>query len=219
MDAGDGLCDEDIVSIVVKEGPESVREIIEWGARFDKNKKENMIWGREGGHSENRILHYKDLTGWEIQRTLVEKADEYPNIEVLEHYFAVDLITQHHLGYTVTRLMPNIECYGAYALNKQSNEIETLLAKVTVLAAGGAGQVYRNTTNPVIASGDGIAMAYRAKGPSRTWSLSNSIQLLCLTRRVKIRSFWSPKRSVDLEEYSSGKTVRPLCSTMIQENP
>lgn len=164
LDAGDGLCDQDIVEIVVKEGPERVREIIEWGARFDKNMANKYDLGREGGHSENRILHYKDLTGWEIQRTLMAKADEFANIEVLEHYFAVDIITQHHLGYTVTRLMPNIDCYGAYALNKKTGEIEKLLAKVTVVATGGAGQIYRATTNPVIASGDGIAMVYRAKG-------------------------------------------------------
>ena len=164
LDAGDGLCDEDIVKIVVTEGPKRVKEIIEWGARFDKNKSEKYDLGREGGHSENRILHYKDLTGWEIQRTLVEQAHKTENLEILEHYFAIDLITQHHLGHTVTRLTPNIKCYGAYALNKQSGEIETFLAKATVLATGGGGQVYRNTTNPVIATGDGIAMVYRAKG-------------------------------------------------------
>ncbi len=165
LDAGDGLCDDDIVNIVVKEGPLRVQEIIDWGARFDKTAtEESYDLGREGGHSENRILHYKDLTGWEIQRTLVAKADEFSNIEVLEHFFALDLITQHHIGYNVTRLMPNIECYGAYVLNKESHKIETFLAKITVVATGGAGQVYRNTTNPVIATGDGIAMAYRAKG-------------------------------------------------------
>ncbi len=164
LDAGDGLCDAEIVEIVVQEGPERVREIIEWGARFDKIDKEAYDLGREGGHSENRILHYKDLTGWEIQRTLMAKADEFANIEVLEHYFAVDIITQHHLGYNVTRLMSDIECYGAYALNKRTNKIEKLLAKVTVIATGGAGQIYRATTNPVIATGDGIAMVYRAKG-------------------------------------------------------
>lgn len=162
--AGDGICDLDIVKIVVEEGPERVREIIEWGARFDKNKSGKYDLGREGGHAENRILHYKDLTGWEIQRTLVEQAHQTDNIEILEHFFAIDLITQHHLGYTVTRVTPGIECYGAYALNKNTSEIETLLAKVTVLATGGGGQVYRNTTNPVIATGDGIAMVYRAKG-------------------------------------------------------
>ncbi len=162
--AGDGLCDEKIVEIVVKEGPERVQEIIDWGARFDKNKSEKYDLGREGGHSENRILHYKDLTGWEIQRTLTEQAAQTPNIDVLEHYFAIDVITQHHLGHTVTRVTPGIECYGAYALNKKTGEIDMLLAKTTVLATGGGGQVYRSTTNPVIASGDGIAMVYRAKG-------------------------------------------------------
>lgn len=164
LDAGDGICDEHIVEIVVKEGPERVKEIIEWGARFDKKQSGEYDLGREGGHSENRILHYKDITGWEIQRTLNEKAKQYSNIEFHEHYFAIDIITQHHLGRNITRLTPDIECYGAYALNKQTKEIETILAKVTVLATGGAGQVYKATTNPVIATGDGIAMLYRAKG-------------------------------------------------------
>ncbi len=163
LDAGDGLCEVKAVEIVVEEGPERVQEIINWGTRFDKGG-ERYDLGREGGHSENRILHYKDLTGWEIQRALLEKAEQFPNIEILEHYFAVDLITQHHLGYNVTRLMPDIECYGAYALNKRTRNIDTILARLTVVATGGAGQVYRNTTNPVIATGDGIAMVYRAKG-------------------------------------------------------
>ncbi|MBK9255476.1 MAG: L-aspartate oxidase [Saprospiraceae bacterium] len=164
LDAGDGICDPEIVKIVVKEGPERVKEIIEWGARFDKNNQGTYDLGREGGHSENRILHYKDITGWEIQRTLNEKAKQYPNIIFYEHYFAIDIITQHHLGRNITRLTPDIECYGAYVLNKHSKEIETILSKVTVLATGGAGQVYKATTNPVIATGDGIAMLYRAKG-------------------------------------------------------
>ncbi len=165
LDAGDGLCDLNAVSIVVTEGPQRVREIIDWGTRFDKSHADtDYDLGREGGHSENRILHYKDLTGWEIQRALMAKAGEFQNIEILEHYFAIDIITQHHLGYVITRLTPGIECYGAYALNKHTNEIETFLARMTVVTTGGAGQVYRNTTNPVIATGDGIAMVYRAKG-------------------------------------------------------
>ena len=164
LDAGDGLCDTEAVRIVVEEGPIRVQEIIDWGARFDKDALQNYDLGREGGHSENRILHYKDLTGREIQRAILAKASTLPNLTILEHYFAVDLITQHHLGYTVTRLMPNIQCYGAYVLNKETNTIDTILAKITVVATGGAGQVYRATTNPVIASGDGIAMVYRAKG-------------------------------------------------------
>lgn len=166
LDAGDGLCETSIVEIVVREGPDRVRELIEWGTRFDKNHDNETEYdlGREGGHSENRILHYKDLTGWEIQRALIAKAEAAPNIDLFDHYFAIDLITQHHLGYWVTRMTPGIECYGAYALNLKNNQIETLLSRTTVLATGGTGQVYKSTTNPTIATGDGIAMVYRAKG-------------------------------------------------------
>jgi L-aspartate oxidase len=128
-----------------------VQEIIDWGARFDKNKEGNYDLGKEGGHSENRILHYKDITGWEIQRTLNEKAKALPNIKIYEQYFAINIITQHHLGRNVTRLTPDIECYGAYALDKSTKNIETILARATVIATGGAGQVYKSTTNPVIA--------------------------------------------------------------------
>ncbi len=163
LDAGAGLCDEHIVRIVVEEGPLRVEEIIEWGTRFDLDQFQKYDLGREGGHSENRILHYKDLTGWEIQRALSAKAATLENLHVHEHYFALDLLTQHHLGHIVTRLTENIECYGAYVLNKENWEISTILARTTVLAAGGNGQIYRSTTNPVIATGDGLAMAYRAK--------------------------------------------------------
>jgi len=164
LDAGDGLCDYEVVKMVVEEGPLRVQEIIDWGARFDKNKEGQYDLGKEGGHSENRILHYKDITGWEIQRTLNEKAKALPNIKIYEQYFAINIITQHHLGRNVTRLTPDIECYGAYALNKNTRNIETILARATVIATGGAGQVYKSTTNPVIATGDGMAMVYRAKG-------------------------------------------------------
>jgi L-aspartate oxidase len=163
LDAGDGLCNAEIVRIVVEEGPQRVQEIIDWGTRFDKHGAEYDL-GREGGHTENRILHYKDLTGWEIQRALVAEIKRHPNIVIHEHYFAVDIITQHHLGWNITRLTPNIACYGCYALDKRTGKIETFLAKQTLMATGGTGQVYKNTTNPVIASGDGIAMFYRAKG-------------------------------------------------------
>jgi L-aspartate oxidase len=160
--AGDGLCDPEVVRIVVEEGHLRVKEIIEWGAKFDKEADGHYDLGKEGGHSENRILHFKDITGWEILRSLIAKAATYPNITIQEHYFAIDILTQHHLGRTITRLSPDIECYGAYALNKDTNKIDTILAKVTIMCSGGAGQVYRNTTNPTIATGDGIAMAYRA---------------------------------------------------------
>jgi L-aspartate oxidase len=163
--AGDGLCNPKVVNFVVKEGPQRVKELINWGTRFDKMENPaDYSLGREGGHSENRILHYKDHTGWEIQRALIEKAKELENIEILEDYFVVDLLTQHHMGYTVTRVTPNITCYGAYVLNRKTGSIEGFLSRVTVMCTGGAGQVYKNTTNPLVATGDGIAMVYRAKG-------------------------------------------------------
>ncbi|MDR3680264.1 MAG: L-aspartate oxidase [Flavipsychrobacter sp.] len=161
--AGDGLCNEEVVEIVVKEGPLRVNEIIDWGARFDKDTEGEYLRGREGGHSEFRILHHKDVTGLEIERTLVEEIKKYPNIAVHNHWFVVDIITQHHLGYLVTKSTPDIQCYGVYALNLKNNNIEKILAKVTLMASGGVGQVYRTTTNPRIATGDGIAVAYRAK--------------------------------------------------------
>lgn len=164
LDAGAGLCNKDVVEFVVKEGHDRVGELIKWGARFDKENDGDYNLGREGGHSENRILHYKDITGWEIQRTLNDKVKQYKNVRILEQYFALDIITQHHLGRNVTRLSPDIKCYGAYILNKENGEINTILAKTVVMCTGGAGQVYRTTTNPAIATGDGIAMVYRGKG-------------------------------------------------------
>ncbi len=162
--AGDGLCNEHIVDIVVTEGPERVNEIIEWGAKFDKDTEGDYMRGKEGGHSEFRILHYKDVTGFEIERALLEEVKRYPNIAIHNHWFVVDIITQHHLGYLVTKSTPDITCYGVYALNLENNNIEKILARCTLMASGGVGQVYRTTTNPRIATGDGIAMAYRAKG-------------------------------------------------------
>ena len=162
--AGDGLCNQAIVELVVKEGPQRVNEMIEWGARFDKDEEGDYKRGKEGGHSEFRILHHKDITGFEIERTLVDEAKKYSNIHIHNHWFVLDIITQHHLGFLITKSTPDIECYGVYALNLQNNNIEKILAKVTLMASGGAGQVYRTTTNPKIATGDGIAMTYRAKG-------------------------------------------------------
>jgi L-aspartate oxidase len=162
--AGDGLCRDEIVEIVVKEGPDRVREIIEWGARFDKDAMGEYKLGKEGGHSEFRILHHKDVTGKEMERVLLDEVNRLPNITIVKHWFVVDLITQHHLGYLVTKSTPDIECYGVYVLNTETNSIEKILSKITLLATGGNGQVYRTTTNPKIATGDGVAMVYRAKG-------------------------------------------------------
>ncbi|RXK59804.1 L-aspartate oxidase [Lacibacter luteus] len=162
--AGDGLCNKEIVEVVVKEGALRVNEIIEWGARFDKEKDGDYALGKEGGHSEHRILHHKDVTGAEMERALLETVKNLPNVQFVNHFFIVDLITQHHFGYLVTKSTPDIQCFGVYALNLQTNRIEIIQSKITMLAAGGNGQVYRTTTNPSIASGDGVAMVYRAKG-------------------------------------------------------
>jgi L-aspartate oxidase len=162
--SGDGLCDRAVVEIVVKEGVQRINELIDWGANFDKEADGDYMLGKEGGHSENRILHHKDVTGKEMERALLEAVKLAPNIEMLSHCFVLDLITQHHLGYLVTKSTPNVYCYGVYILNLHNNKIEKIAARYTMLATGGNGQVYRSTTNPAIATGDGVAMVYRAKG-------------------------------------------------------
>lgn len=162
--AGAGLCDENVVRKVVSDAPELIRELIEWGANFDKNEAGTYDLAREGGHSEHRILHHKDNTGFEIQRALVEKIMATSHITVLENHFAIDLITQHHTGQIVKRHNLGTECYGAYVINQKTGKVKTFLSKFTFLATGGAGNLYSNTTNPVTATGDGIAMTYRAKG-------------------------------------------------------
>jgi L-aspartate oxidase len=162
--AGDGLCNRQVVEIVVKEGPARIEEIIRWGAQFDKDPDGDYKLGKEGGHSEFRILHHKDVTGKEMERALLEAIKRSPNITLLNHLFVIDVITQHHLGYLVTKSAPDICCYGVYVLNSQSNRIEKIVSGITLLATGGNGQVYRTTTNPYIATGDGVAMVYRAKG-------------------------------------------------------
>jgi len=162
--AGDGLCNKQVVEIVVKEGVERIKEIIEWGAQFDKEPDGDFKLGKEGGHSEFRILHHKDVTGQEMERALLEAIKKKSNIQLISHCFVLDIITQHHLGYLVTKSTPDIECFGVYVLNLQTNKIEKILSSITLLATGGNGQVYRTTTNPSIATGDGVAMLYRAKG-------------------------------------------------------
>jgi L-aspartate oxidase len=164
LNAGDGLCNRRIVEIVVKEGVERIEELIEWGAKFDREKDGDFKLGKEGGHSEFRILHHKDITGKEMERALLEAIGRKPNIKLLHHCFVLDIITQHHLGYLITKSTPDIACYGVYVLNLATNKTEKILSKITLLATGGNGQVYRSTTNPAIATGDGVAMVYRAKG-------------------------------------------------------
>lgn len=164
MVAGDFISDRAAVEKVICEAPSQIQELVSWGVNFDKKENGEFDLHREGGHSEFRILHHADDTGAEIQRGLMEAVRQNPNIDIFEHFFAVEIITQHHLGVRVTRRTPDIECFGAYVLNPNTQKIDTFLSKVTLMATGGTGAVYATTTNPNIATGDGIAMVHRAKG-------------------------------------------------------
>lgn len=164
MIAGDFISDRAAVEQVVRMAPGQICELVEWGVNFDRKANGNFDLHREGGHSEFRILHHADDTGAEIQRGLMEAVRSNPFIEIKENHFAVEIITQHHLGVEVTRRTPDIECFGAYVLNPVTEKVDTYLSKVTLMCTGGCGAVYQTTTNPVIATGDGEAMVYRAKG-------------------------------------------------------
>lgn len=163
MVCGAGICDEAAVELVVRRAPELIADLIAWGTRFDRTPDGRFELNREGGHSEHRILHHKDLTGAEIERALIESVRKHPNITVLEHHFAIDLLTQHHLGEFVTRHTRGLACFGAYVLDMDSGRIETMLSRFTIVATGGCGNIYGTTTNPIVATGDGIAMCHRAK--------------------------------------------------------
>ena len=164
MIAGDYISDPKAVEQVVRMAPSQIQELVKWGVNFDKKDDGTFDLHREGGHSEFRILHHADDTGAEIQRGLMEAVKADPNIDIKENHFAVEIITQHHLGAKVTRRSPYIHCYGAYVLNPDTQKVDTYLAKITVMCTGGCGAVYLTTSNPVISTGDGIAMVYRAKG-------------------------------------------------------
>ena len=165
LTSGDGLCHEDIVRIVVEEGPTRVQELMSMGVRFTR-KDENggtLDLGREGGHSKRRIVHTKDLTGREVERILVERAAENQNIQIYENHMAIDLITKTKLIRRGIITSESTEtCWGAYVLDVDRAEVITFISKITVLATGGAGKVYRYTSNPDIATGDGVAIGYRA---------------------------------------------------------
>ena len=160
--AGAGLCKRETVDLVVREGPDRIRDLIEIGTRFSRDDGEDdYALGMEGGHRHRRILHASDATGWEIMRALTAAVRAEPNIHVLERHMAIDLITAAKLD----PLTEATDCWGAYVLDLDSDQVQTISARATMLAAGGAGKVYLYTSNPDIASGDGIAMAYRAGAP------------------------------------------------------
>lgn len=167
MVAGDWLSDPKAVEKVVREAPSQISQLLQWGVDFDRREDGSFDLHREGGHSEFRILHHADNTGYEIQQSLIRRIRESDSIDVFEHHFAIEIITQHHLGKIVTRRTPDITCYGAYVLDENTGAVDTFLSRVTLMATGGVGAVYTTTTNPLVATGDGIAMVYRAKGTVR----------------------------------------------------
>ncbi|MEO8428518.1 MAG: FAD-binding protein, partial [Verrucomicrobiota bacterium] len=166
LEAGAGLCREDVVRTIIEEGPARIAELIELGMRFSEreiprsNGVRELDLGKEGGHSKRRILHAKDVTGREIERALLNAAAAQPNIEIFEDHIAIDLIVTQKLG----RAAPN-RCLGVYVLDPRTGQVETFSAPIVLLATGGCGKVYLYTTNPDIATGDGVAMAYRAGAP------------------------------------------------------
>jgi L-aspartate oxidase len=162
--AGGGICDEAVVRMVVQEAPDRIKDLIDLGVTFDKKEDGTYDLAREGGHTEYRILHHKDRTGESIQNALMIRVRQEPNIEILENHFAIELLTQHHLGEVVKRNYPDIKCYGAYVADLVNQNVITILSRITIVATGGIGNVYMTTTNPAVATGDGVAMVYRAKG-------------------------------------------------------
>jgi len=162
--AGDGFCNEDVVRMVVQEAPERIQDLIALGVSFDRREDGSYDLAKEGGHTEFRILHHKDRTGEAIQRALIERVRKEPNITVYEQHFAIEILTQHHLGDVLKKNYPDIKCFGAYVADLVNQKVLTFLSKITVIATGGMGNVYLTTTNPEIATGDGVAMVYRAKG-------------------------------------------------------
>ena len=221
LNAGAGLCNEETVRTVVTEGTERVKELIHLGTNFDRKPDGEYDLAKEGGHSEHRILHHKDITGKEIERALLSKVRSHPNIKIFDHYYAIDILTQHHLGEVVTSQTSGITCYGAYVLNLKTNKIETILAKITMMASGGAGHVYSTTTNPTIATGDGIAMVYRAKGHVKDMefmqfhptSLYNPNEHPSFLISEAVRGFGAVLRTIDgkefMHKYDERKSLAP----------
>ncbi len=170
LEAGDGLCNKDVVSFVIKNGPERILELVELGVQFNikepgKTKKNfrDLDLGMEGGHSEKRIVHAQDMTGKAVENVLLQKTKAHPNISLLENHIAIDLITcSTRMKRGLVTTTHEDFCCGAYVLDSNNNHVITFSSKITLLATGGAGKVYLYTSNPDIATGDGIAMGYRA---------------------------------------------------------
>ena len=209
--AGDWLSDTAAVEMVVKGGPDRMKELIEWGVNFDKNENGEFDLHREGGHSEFRILHHADNTGAEIQTSLIKAVRQHKNIDIFEHHFAIEILTQHHLGKIVTRRTPDITCYGAYVLNQQTGSVDKFLSRVTLMATGGVGAVYKTTTNPLIATASQWSIAPKAQ--SATWNSYNSTPQHSTIPATARRSS-SRKLCAATEQCCETLTVRSLCTSM-----
>jgi len=208
--AGDELCNPQAVEMIVHEGPEVIRDLIDFGMNFTKDDtSDRFSLHREGGHSEHRIFHYEDVTGKEVVRTLVEKAKGIANLEIRTRCMAIDLLTEHQKDNQLHNTT-KVTCFGAYALDLETNQVDKILAKSTILATGGAGQVYLHTSNPAVATGDGLAMAYRARAtitnleffqfhPTTLYSTEESENAFLITEAV--RGFGGILRNRKLEEF------------------
>ncbi len=195
--AGAGLCHRNTVEIIVKEGPKRIYDLINLGTEFTK-KNGKLDLAKEGGHSMPRIVHAKDLTGREVERALVQQVIENKNIRLIENTIAIDLITEHNVQQLKNSPLNNRNCWGAYALNCDTNQVLKISSKATVLATGGLGQVYLHTTNPQIATGDGYAMAYRAGAKIGNMEFV----------QFHPTSFYSPKRNNNSPAFLISEAVR-----------
>ena len=207
LDAGAGLCDEAAVRTIVTEAPEAIRELLSWGVDFDQEEDGEFELGREGGHGKRRILHAKDTTGLEISSKLLKAAQRHPNIELLDHRIAIDLITTAKLGcVTEDRVL------GAYVLNPATGAVDIFRCDRILLATGGTGRVYMYTTNPATATGDGVAMAWP------TWSSCSSIPPPSIIQRaatVRDSPSSSPKPYAARAASCAGLTARSSCRSMM----
>lgn len=217
LTAGDGLCDEQVVRTIIEEGPERIQELIDLGVNFTRLNDGMLSLGKEGGHSKRRILHVKDLTGRAIESALLSAVNQSPNITVLEHHFAIEIITSKKLQPYSTE--PN-HVVGLYVFDEVKSYVEKFSCPAIMLSTGGAGQVYLYTTNPGIATGDGIAMAYRAGAtirnieciqfhPTTLYTHSNERFLITEAVRGEGAVLRNLRGEAFMEKYDSRKDLAP----------
>ncbi len=189
MEAGAGICKEEVVKFIIENGPLVINKLIEYGINFTRDEtSENFSLHKEGGHSENRIFHYADITGQELMRGLIDNVRTNQNITIKENFVAIDILTEHQKKAPYNSKKKKIKAYGAYILNDQ-NEVEKIMARATILATGGAGQVYLHTSNPIVATGDGLAMAYRARASVANLEFFQFHPTTLYTPKIKDKSF------------------------------